>query len=178
MIDPDSLPQSPGCYLFKNTKKQVLYVGKAKNLKKRVTTYFQKNELDAKTQRLIDTSTSLDFIVTETETEALILENTLIKKYLPRYNIRLRDAKTYAFIRLTTDTFPRLMIARKKSGTGLFYGPFVSAQERDYVINFLNKTFRLRTCKKMPKKPCLRYHKPRDFAIGPSSCRDARHARN
>ena len=158
MIDPDSLPQSPGCYLFKNTKKQVLYVGKAKNLKKRVKTYFQKNDLDAKTQCLIDTSTSLDFIVTENETEALILENTLIKKYLPRYNIRLRDAKTYAYIRLTTDTFPRLMIARKKGGTGIFYGPFVSAQERDYVLNFLNKTFRLRTCKKMPKKPCLRYH--------------------
>lgn len=158
MIDPDSLPSNPGCYLFKNTKKQVLYVGKAKNLKKRVKTYFQKNGLDAKTQRLIDTSTSLDFIVTENETEALILENTLIKKYLPRYNIRLRDAKTYAFIRLTNDTFPRLTIARKKSGTGMFYGPFVSAQERNDILNFLNKTFRLRTCKKMPKKPCLRYH--------------------
>ncbi len=158
MIDPDSLPSNPGCYLFKNTKKQVLYVGKAKNLKKRVKTYYQKNELDAKTQRLIDTSTSLDFFVTENETEALILENTLIKKYLPRYNIRLRDAKTYAFIRLTIDTFPRLMIARKKSGSGIFYGPFVSAQERDYILNFLNKTFRLRTCKKMPKKPCLRSH--------------------
>jgi len=157
MIDPESLPSNPGCYLFKN-EKQVLYVGKAKNIKKRVKTYYQKNDLDAKTQRLINTSTSLDFIVTENETEALILENTLIKKYLPRYNIRLRDAKTYAFIRLTTDTFPRLMIARKKSESGIFYGPFVSAQERNYILNFLNRTFSLRTCKKMPKKPCLRHH--------------------
>jgi excinuclease ABC subunit C len=158
MIDPDSLPGTPGCYLFKDTANHVLYVGKAKNLKKRVKSYFQKKDLDAKTQVMLANSSSLDFIVTENEGEALVLENTLIKKYYPRYNIRLRDAKTYAYIRLTTDTFPRFVVARRKTGSGTFYGPFVSATERDYILNFLTKTFTLRTCKKMPKKPCLRYH--------------------
>ena len=106
MIDPDSLPVTPGCYLFKDTGNTVLYVGKAKNLRKRVKSYFQKKDLDAKTQMMIQNSSSLDFIVTENEGEALVLENTLIKKYHPRYNIRLRDAKTYAFIRLTVEDFP------------------------------------------------------------------------
>ncbi len=146
MFDITTLPTNPGCYLFRDTNKKIIYVGKAKNLRKRVKSYFQKKGLDPKTRCLIDSFDSVEFFVTDTEVEALILENTLIKKHQPKYNINLKDAKTYAFIQLTDEEFPRLVIARKKSGNGRFYGPF------------LNRTFSLRTCKKMPKKPCLRHH--------------------
>jgi excinuclease ABC subunit C len=97
-------------------------------------------------------------MVTDSEMEALILEDTLIKKHQPRYNIRMKDAKSFAYIQLTKETFPRVLLSRNKTGKGKFYGPFVSAQERDYILHFIRKTFRIRTCKKMPKKPCLRYH--------------------
>ncbi|MBN2603709.1 MAG: excinuclease ABC subunit C [Candidatus Thermoplasmatota archaeon] len=158
MFEINSLPVYPGCYIFKDDRKRIIYVGKAKNLKKRVKCYFQKNDLDIKTQSMLSRVESLDFVVTDNEIEALILENTLIKKHQPRYNIRLKDAKSHSYIRLTHESFPRILIARRKVGEGKFYGPFVSAHERDYVLHFLKKTFALRTCKKMPKKPCLRYH--------------------
>jgi len=152
------LPNSPGCYLFRDEKKTIIYVGKANNIRKRVASYFQKTPLDPKTQNLIRRISTIDYIATDTEVEAFILENTLIKQYQPKYNIDLKDAKTYAFIQVTDEEFPRLLIARKKTGPGKFYGPFVSAQERDYILQFLTKTFMIRTCNKMPKKPCLRYH--------------------
>jgi excinuclease ABC subunit C len=158
MIDLTSLPPNPGCYLFRDTEKRIIYVGKAKNLRKRVKSYFQKKEQDPKTRCLITTLESVEFFVTDTEVEALILENTLIKKHQPKYNINLKDAKTYAFIELTDEVFPRLLIARQKQGNGKYFGPFVSALERDHVLQFLNRTFTLRTCRKLPKKTCLRYH--------------------
>lgn len=158
MFDVKSLPINPGCYLFRDADKKIIYIGKAKNLSKRVKSYFQHKSWDPKTQSLLRSIDSVECIVTNTEVEALILENTLVKKHQPKYNISLKDAKTYAFIERTNEEFPRLLIARRKTGKGLFFGPFVSAQERDYVLQFLNRTFFLRTCKKMPKKPCLRYH--------------------
>ncbi|MFH1100559.1 MAG: excinuclease ABC subunit UvrC [Methanobacteriota archaeon] len=158
MIETKNLPAEPGCYLFQDQQKKIIYIGKAKNLRKRVNSYFQKPVQDPKTSALIGNIDSVDFIVTNTEVEALILENTLIKKHQPKYNIRLKDAKTYAFIQCTDEEYPRLLIARKKTGDGRFYGPFISAQERDYVLRFLTRTFALKTCKKLPKKPCLRYH--------------------
>ncbi len=158
MIDVNNLPTSPGCYLFKDFKDNILYIGKAKNLKKRVKSYFQKNNLDVKTQNLIKNVESLEVIATDTEYEALILENTLVKKHQPKYNIRLKDAKSFAFIQITKEDFPRVLLARRKIGFGNYYGPFVSAQERDYILNFLRKTFSLRTCKKLPRKACLRHH--------------------
>ena len=97
-------------------------------------------------------------MVTDTETEAFLLENTLIKKHQPKYNIDLKDAKRYAWIELTKEEFPRLVIARKTTGDGTFFGPFVSAAERDYVLKVAKKVFHLRTCKKIPKRPCLRRH--------------------
>jgi excinuclease ABC subunit C len=153
-----NLPTDPGCYLFKDKNSKIIYVGKAKNLRKRVKSYVQKNDLDAKTQSLIKHVESVDYIATDNEVEAFILENTLVKKYQPKYNIDLKDAKSYAFIQLTDEEFPRVLLARKKTGKGKFYGPFVSAQERDYILHFLRKTFALKTCKKLPKKPCLRHH--------------------
>ncbi len=158
MIDLETLPHLPGCYLFKDSQGTILYVGKAKDLKKRVSSYFQKRGHDPKTESLIQTVKDLDFIVTNTEVEALLLENTLIKKHWPRYNIALKDSKRYACIHLTDEPFPRIRISRKKSGPGTYYGPFVSAKERDYVFYAVRKTFELRTCKKLPKKACLRYH--------------------
>jgi excinuclease ABC subunit C len=158
MILENTLPTTPGCYLFKDSENKVIYIGEAKNIRKRVKSYFHHTDLDPKTQSLVNHITSVDFIATDTEVEALILENTLIKQHQPKYNIRLRDAKSYAYILLTKETFPRICIARGKTAQGTRYGPFVSAQERDYLLWFLRKTFLLRTCKRMPKKPCLRYH--------------------
>jgi len=114
--------------------------------------------MDSKTQSLIRHVESVEYIATDNEVEAFILENTLVKKYQPKYNIDLKDAKSYAFIHLTDEEFPRVLLARGKTGKGKFYGPFVSAQELNYILHFLKKTFALRTCKKLPKKPCLRYH--------------------
>ena len=158
MFDLTTLPTNPGCYLFRDAAKKIIYVGKAKNLRKRVKSYVQKKEMDPKTRSLIHSIISVEFFVTDTEVEALILENTLIKKHQPKYNINLKDAKTYAFIELTNEEYPRLLIARQKQGDRKYYGPFVSALERDHVLQFLNRTFALRTCKKLPKKSCLRYH--------------------
>ena len=158
MIDLESLPHLPGCYLFKDAKGAVLYVGKAKDLKKRVSSYLQKRDHDPKTSALVQAARNLDFIVTNTEVEALLLENTLIKKHQPRYNIALKDSKRYASIHLTDDAFPRIRISRKLTGGGTFFGPFVSARERDTVFQVVKKTFRLRTCRRLPKRACLRYH--------------------
>ncbi len=158
MFSKIKIPKNPGCYLFKDKKDRVLYVGKAKNLKNRIKTYENGYDLDIKTKYMLKKAVDLDFIVTDNEVEALILENTLIKKYKPKYNIRLKDAKSHSYIKITDEKFPRALISRRKVGKGKYYGPFVSAQERDYILHFIKKTFNLRTCKKLKKKPCLRHH--------------------
>lgn len=158
MIDLRSIPNKPGCYLFKDSDGHIIYVGKAKDLKKRVSSYFQKKDLDPKTALLVSHIESADFIVTDSEVEALILENNLIKKNRPKYNIDLRDSKRYAYIQLTAEDFPRLLLARRRDEKGKYFGPFVSAEERDYVLSVLIKAFKLRTCKRLPKKSCLRQH--------------------
>lgn len=158
MFKIDRFPNNPGCYLFKNKSNKVIYVGKAKNLKKRIKNYFQSKDLDIKTKTMINRAKSIDFVVTDNEVESLILEDTLIKKHQPQFNIRMKDAKSHSFILLTDEEFPRILIARNKRLKGKYFGPFVHAHERDYILNFLKKTFALKTCKKMPKKPCLRHH--------------------
>lgn len=163
MIDLSGVPDNPGCYIFSDGTGKVIYVGKAKNLKKRVKSYFQKKGLDAKTEGLVRSINAVDFIVTDNEVEALVLENTYIKKHRPRYNINLKEAQKYAYVRLTDEPFPRLLIARghrdrQIPGKGELFGPFVSAAARDHILTVLNKTFKLRTCKRLPKKACLRYH--------------------
>ena len=158
MIDTANLPENPGCYLYSDKAGTIIYVGKAKNLKKRVSSYFSKKDHDPKTKSLVAHIASVDVVVTDTETEAFLLENTLIKKHQPKYNIDLKDAKRYAWIELTKEEYPRLVIARKTTGDGTFFGPFVSAAERDYVLRVAKKAFHLRTCKKLPKRPCLRRH--------------------
>jgi excinuclease ABC subunit C len=158
MIDLEPLPHLPGCYLYLDAEGKVLYVGKAKDLKKRVSNYFQKRDHDPKTESLIQMASSLDFIVTNNEVEALLLENTLIKKHWPRYNIKLKDSSRYACIHLTNEKLPRIRISRSRLGRGIFFGPFTSARERDYVFAVVRKTFQLRTCRRLPKRACLRYH--------------------
>ncbi len=159
MIDLTSLPGNPGCYLFLDAAGTVIYIGKAKNLKKRVTSYFQKTDHDSKTRNLISRIESVSVMVTNTETEALLLENNLIKKHQPKYNIDLKDAKRFAYIELTREPFPRIGIARRMSATdAIYFGPFVSASERDSLLRVIKRIFCLRSCKKLPKRACLRYH--------------------
>ena len=158
MITPPPLPHEPGCYLFRDGEGTILYIGKAKDLKKRVSSYSRQREHDPKTTLLLEAAREVDYIVTGTEVEALILENSLIKKHQPRFNIDLKDAKAYAYIQLTEDPFPAIRIARNPSGPGTFFGPFVSAAERDYLRDLIKRTFRLRTCRKLQKRGCLRYH--------------------
>ena len=153
-----NIPSEPGCYLFVNKKNEIIYIGKAKNIKKRVSSYFQKRDLDTKTRHLVKNITGVEYFITANEKEALILENTLIKKHHPKYNIDLKDSKRFAFIKLSDEKFPRFSIARNRNGKGQFFGPFVLGIHRDYILKLINRTFKLRTCKKLPKKACLRYH--------------------
>jgi excinuclease ABC subunit C len=158
MFDLNNLPEDPGCYLLKNIDNIILYIGKAKNIRKRIKSYNHRKKLDIKTLSLTKQVKFVDYVVTDNEVEAFILENTLIKKYQPKYNIDLKDAKSYAYIRLTNEDFPRIIIARNKKNNGKLFGPFISSKERDYILKFLRKMYMLRTCKRIPKKPCVRYH--------------------
>jgi excinuclease ABC subunit C len=159
MINLNSIPKNPGCYLFKNINGTIIYIGKAKVLAKRVKSYFNKNHLDVKTQKLVSKINSVEFFVTDNEIEALILENNLIKKYSPKYNVDLKDSKRYAYIELTNEEFPRFFIARKPDlkNKSKYFGPFISASARDHILEAILLIFKIRTCKKLPKRTCLRY---------------------
>jgi len=159
MIDLTAIPHTPGCYLFSDAGGTIIYVGKARDLRKRVTSYFRKKDHDIKTKNLVALIASVDLMVTHTETEALLLENNLIKKHQPKYNIDLKDAKRYAYIEITKEPFPRIGIARQtKRGDALYFGPFVSAAERDAILRVIKRVFVLRSCRKLPARACLRYH--------------------
>ncbi|WAC05720.1 MAG: excinuclease ABC subunit UvrC [Methanoregula sp.] len=159
MITLPDIPHAPGCYLFSDQSGTIIYIGKAKDLRKRVAGYFSRTDHDTKTRSLVGHTASVDFVVTTSEVEAFILENNLIKKHLPRYNIDLKDAKRFAYIGISRDPFPRIGIARRiTKGEGTFFGPFVSAEERDHVLRVIKKVFCLRSCRKLPKRACLRYH--------------------
>lgn len=159
MTDISRLPSQPGCYLFKDYKGIILYIGKAKNLKKRAGSYFQKKDHDEKTLVLIARIADIDFIATRNEVEALILENNLIKKHQPKYNIDLKDAKRFAYIQVTEEDYPRLLVARDRTLPGKYIGPFTSGEERNNLIELCTKIFHLRTCKHLPDgRPCERHH--------------------
>ncbi|NIZ19474.1 excinuclease ABC subunit UvrC [Entomospira culicis] len=156
-----SAPLDPGVYLWRGAQHEVLYVGKAKHLKNRLKSYF--NDKSMKTQHLLSKAHNVEFTVVSTEYEALVLENNLIKRYQPPYNIALRDQKTYPMIRITNEPFPRVMRTRTivKDGSR-YYGPYPGIQKLDTYLEIINKTFALRPCKpvplKMRKTPCLYYH--------------------
>ncbi len=154
--DPDDLPLVPGVYLMKDSADRILYVGKAKLLKKRVKSYFR-NDLDPKTRALMKQFHHLEYMVTDTEKEALILESNLIKKHMPRYNIRLKDDKRFPYIKVTSETFPRVLITRRVIDDGsYYYGPFPEANALRKLVKFLKALFKVRDCKNMDG-PCLNY---------------------
>jgi excinuclease ABC subunit C len=154
--DPDDLPLVPGVYLLKDSADRILYVGKAKSLKKRVKSYFR-SDLEPKTRALMNQFHHLEYIVTDTEKEALILESNLIKKHMPRYNIRLKDDKRYPYIRVTNEKFPRVIITRRVMDDGsYYYGPFTEATTLRRLLKFIKALFKVRDCKNMDG-PCLNY---------------------
>jgi excinuclease ABC subunit C len=151
---PDNLPSKPGVYIMRDSSDTIIYVGKAKNLIKRVKSYFREKLDRPKTQILMSHFDSLEYIVTNSEKEALILEATLIKKHRPRYNVQLKDDKRYPYVKITDEEFPRLVITRNVTKNGIFYGPFTDAGSVKQTVKFLKSLFKIRTCRNM-NGPCL-----------------------
>ena len=174
MSNPDllfkikSLPENPGIYQYLNSQGQIIYVGKAKNLKKRVSSYFTKNHDNTKTSILVKQIHDLRFVVVSSEFDALILENNLIKEYQPKYNIQLKDDKTFPWICIKNEPFPRIFSTRRiiKDGSQ-YFGPYPDAKVMYMLLKLIKELFPLRTCK-LDLKPskiqsnkfsvCLEYH--------------------
>ena len=166
-----SLPVAAGIYLHKNADGKILYVGKAKNLRNRVRQYFQSSRnQDAKTRWLVRSIADFEFIVVDNEVEALVLESNLIKKHKPRFNVLLKDDKSYPHLKLTNEPFPKVVITRRIERDGSsYFGPFLPAALARKTLNLVNRAFQLRTCDididgKLPR-PCLEYHLKR--CLGP-----------
>ena len=154
-----TLPMEPGCYIMKDRNGTIIYVGKAKKLKNRVNQYFT-GAHDYKTTKLVSQIFDFDTIVTKTEKEALILEINLIKKHRPRFNIMFMDDKSYPYIKITQEKYPRLTVVReaKKDKKANYYGPFPDASAAHNMASLLNSIYPLRKCVTLPKKVCLYYH--------------------
>jgi len=156
------IPPHPGIYIMKDETEKILYIGKAKNLKNRVKSYFLKNQ-NYKTQKLVEKIADIEFVLTDNEEEAFLLEANMIKRYRPPYNIELKDQQRYTYLRITNEEFPRLMVARRTRtgqflGGGRVYGPFTHGSSKMLSIGLLRKTFKIRICKRLPKEACLEYH--------------------
>src|SRR5213594_706355 len=159
------IPAGPGVYLYKDRANQTVYVGKAKSLRNRVRTYFQlSRDLDQRKDQMMDAIEDVEFIMTDTEGEALALENNLIKQYKPKYNVLLRDDKTYPYIKLTVnEPFPRAVITRRVRKDGaLYFGPFFPAGLARKSLKLIERYFLIRNCNiqidgKRPR-PCLQYY--------------------
>ncbi len=165
------IPVSAGVYLYKDSAGKIIYIGKAKRLRSRVRSYFQARPFDRKTDALVKQIADVEVIVTDNEVEALILEATLTKKHKPRYNVNLKDDKSYPHLKLTiNEPFPKAVITRRIQKDGaLYFGPFLPASLARKTIDVINRTFQLRTCDieidgKAPR-PCLEYHIKR--CLGP-----------
>lgn len=158
------LPLLPGVYLYKDAHGEVLYVGKAKILRARVRNYFSDDRLsDSKTGTLISEARDLDYIVVDNEKEALALENSLIKQYKPRFNILLRDDKTYPYIKVTAEKYPRVFVTRRlRKDGGTYYGPYFPGNLAHRLVDFIHRHFKIPSCKvdlnKIHPNPCLQYH--------------------
>jgi len=175
LIDRYDIPDLPGVYLMKE-KNKIIYIGKAKRLKKRVYSYFKKVHTDKKTIELVDHIDDLEFIVCKSELDALILENNLIKKYLPKYNILLKDQKTYPYIKISMEKFPKISIIRRTKDidikNGDYFGPYPNGSV--FLLKTLVKIFKIRDCKRDMKKiypkPCLKYYM--NLCTGPCVYKD------
>lgn len=153
------LTKEPGCYLMLDKNNKVIYVGKAKNLKRRVSSYFNR-EHTGKTKALVSNIVNFEYIVTESEVESLLLEINLIKKYSPKYNIMLKDNKSYPYIEITNDKYPRLIISRPrklKNHKGRLFGPYPNSNAARKTVELLNRIYPFRKCHTMEKKVCLYY---------------------
>lgn len=166
------LPEKPGCYLMKNEDGEIIYVGKAKVLKNRVRSYFTGSH-DAKTQRLVAEIRDFEYIVTSSNVEALILECNLIKQHHPRYNVMLKDDKSFPYIKITQEAHPRLEVTRKvQKDKGKYFGPYPNAFAAQQTKKLLDRLYPLRKCRSLPDRVCLYYHlgqciAPCEFAVEP-----------
>src|SRR5690554_5952126 len=162
------LPSKPGVYQFFDSKEKILYVGKAKNLKKRVSSYFAKTHEHGKTRVLVSKIAAIQHIVVNSEQDALLLENNLIKKYRPRYNVLLKDDKTYPWIVIKKEHFPRIFHTRnlQKDGSD-YFGPYANVRMSRFLLDMIRQLYKIRTCKlnlapseiaKEKYKVCLEYH--------------------
>ncbi len=156
------IPSNPGIYLMKDSDKKIIYIGKAKNLKNRVRSYFLKNQ-NYKTQKLVENISDIEFVLTDNESEAFLLESNMIKKYRPKFNIELKDQQRYTYLRISNEKYPRLLVARRTRdgkflGGGKIFGPFMQGSSKLLTIGTLRKAFQIRICKQLPKKICLEYH--------------------
>ena len=151
---PDNLPNKPGVYIMRDADDTIIYIGKAKSLIKRVKSYFREKLDRPKTQILMSHFDSLEYIVTNSEKEALILEANLIKKHRPRYNVQLKDDKRYPYVKITNERFPRPVITRNVTKNGIYYGPFTDVGSVKQTVKFLKSLFKIRTCRNMDG-PCL-----------------------
>lgn len=152
-----NIPDQPGCYQYFNSKGDIIYVGKAKNLRKRVNSYFERFQ-SVKTDELVKNIAKFDYIVTNTEKESLLLEINLIQKYKPKYNILLKDGRNYPYIRISDDDHPKIDYVLNKYDDdlkGTYYGPFPDGKTARGLVEILNKTFKFRKCKKIPKTKCI-----------------------
>ena len=161
-ISKITIPTNPGIYLMKDSDGQIIYIGKAKNLRNRVRSYFNKNQ-NYKTQKLVENISSVEFVLTDNESEAFLLESNMIKKYRPRFNIELKDQQRYTYLRISDEKFPRLLVSRRTRdgkflGKGKTFGPFTQGSSKLLTIGTLRKAFQIRICKTLPKKVCLEYH--------------------
>ena len=154
------VPNKPGCYLMKNENNEIIYVGKAKKLKNRLSSYFRRTHT-GKTAKLVSEIKDFEYVVVGSETESLILEINLIKEHDPKYNILLRDDKSYPYIELTKEEVPRLLVVRslnRKKNHSRLYGPYPNVNAARSTVNLLNRMYPLRKCKTYQKRPCLYYH--------------------
>ena len=158
----NSLPQTPGVYIMKDASGGVIYVGKSKKLKNRVTSYFTGNNHTPKTAKMVSLVEDFDYILCKTEIEALTLENVLIKKHMPKYNIRLKDSKSYPYIKVTNEEYPRLYVTRdRRSDRAKYYGPYQSSSGAYTALDAVMKVFALPSCKlSFPgdigkRRPCI-----------------------
>lgn len=162
-----SFPSGPGVYLMKDAEGRVIYVGKALSLKKRVRSYFLKGRLSLKNDVMMGYAASIGFIKTPTEHDALILEDRLIKQYQPRFNIIAKDDKTFPYIKVTREEFPRVFIGRRKKNEDVdYFGPYTGARLLRRALAILRKSFPFCSCRRFPKRPCLNY----DLKLCPGPC--------
>ena len=166
-----TLTNSAGVYFFKDNKNNIIYIGKAKNLKKRVSSYFQKDRLDFKTAAMLPNIRNIDFMTTASEEEALLWENTLIKRFKPKYNVLLKDDKTFPYLKITKEDFPAIYITRKVDNDGAdYFGPYVDSGSLQKIVRLIKRIFPIRKCRKIlykKNRPCLNQHIGKCF--GPCS---------